>query len=173
MASKKEENEGQEAAEAKPKSNKMLIIIVAVVALLIGGGGAAVFVMMSGKGGKAADAEQAEAEAKKPKKAFYYEMRPPFVLNYQWNGRPHYLQLTVAVMSRDEDVIDLVIEHAPVLRNNLGMLLSAQDFDGMRSNEGKEALRQLIFEEIQKVIKENDEKSEGIDQVFYTNFVMQ
>lgn len=178
MAEKKEAKKGkddaEDAGEAKPKSNKMMIIIVAVVALVIGGGGAGVAVMMLGKkGDDKPSAEEAAAEAKKPKKAFYFEMAPPFVVNYQWNGRAHYLQVSFALLARDEDVVDLLREHTPVIRNNLMLLLAAQDFDGLRTLEGKESVRQLMFDEIQKIIKENEEESEGVEQLYYTNFVIQ
>ena len=43
----------------------------------------------------------------------------------------------------------------------------------MRSPEGKEAVRQLIFEDIQAVLKESEPEIEGIEQVYFINFVMQ
>lgn len=177
MAEKKDDKKGKEEApegEAKPKSNKMIIIIVAVLALVIGGAGAGVAVMMLGKksGGKEA-AEETEGKVEAQKPAHYFEMTPPFLVNYQWNGRAHYLQVTIAVMTRNKDVLDLIQEHMPVIRNNLMLLLAAQDFDGMRSMEGKESVRQLMFDEVQKILKEQQEDTEGIEQVYYTNFVMQ
>lgn len=177
MAEKKDDKKGKEAApegEAKPKSNKMMIIIVAVIALVVGGAGAGVAVMMMGKkGGDKASSEEHEEKSKKPKEANYFEMTPPFLVNYQWNGRAHYLQVTIALMTRDKDVLDLVREHTPVIRNNLMLLLAAQDFDGLRSIEGKESVRQLMFDEIQKILKEQQEDTEGLEQIYYTNFVMQ
>lgn len=176
MAEKKDDKKGKDEAaegEAKPKSNKMIIIIVAVLALVIGGAGAGVAVMMMGdkKGGDKA-AEESE-EPSKPKEALYFEMTPPYLVNYQWNGRAHYLQVSIALMTREEDVLDLVREHTPLIRNNLMLLLAAQDFEGLRSVEGKESVRQLIFDEIQKILKEQQEDTAGIEQVYYTNFVMQ
>lgn len=177
MAKKEEEKKGKEEAaegDAKPKSNKMMIIIVAVVALVIGGAGAGVAVfMMNKKGGHDKAAEETEAKEKKPKEANYFELTPPFLVNYQWNGREHYLQVTIALMSRDKEVMDLIREHTPLIRNNLMLLLAAQDFDGLRSVEGKESVRQLMFDEIQKVLKEQEEGTVGIEQVYYTNFVLQ
>jgi len=175
MAEKKDDKKGKEepaAGEAKPKSNKMIIIIVAVVALVIGGAGAGVAVMMLGKKGDE-KAETKESEPAKPKEAAYQEITPPFLVNYQWNGRAHYLQVTIALMSRDKDVLELVSEHMPVIRNNIMLLLAAQDFEGMRTMEGKESIRQLMFDEIQKILKEQKEDTEGIEQLYYTNFVMQ
>lgn len=178
MAEKKDDKKGKDEAaeggEAKPKSNKMIIIIVAVVALVIGGAGAGVAVMMmGGKKGGDKTAEESEEKAAKPKEAAYFEMTPPFLVNYQWNGRAHYLQVTIALMTRDPDVLDLVREHTPLIRNNLMLLLAAQDFDGLRSVEGKESVRQLMFDEIQKILKEQQEDTAGIEQLYYTNFVMQ
>lgn len=177
---KKEDDKGRgkgddedAAAPAKaPMSTKMVVIIVAVVALLLGGGGAgAAFYFMNKKADKAS--EEPSNEPPKPKKAFYFEMKPPFLANYQWNGRHHYLQMSIAVMARDQDVIAVVSEHQPLIRNNVGLLLSGQDFDAMRSPEGKEAIRQLIFEDIQAVLKEAEPEMEGIEQIYFINFVMQ
>jgi len=163
--------EGEAPAKA-PMSTKMVVIIVAVVALLLGGGGAgAAFYFMNKKADKAT--EEASNEPPKPKKAFYFEFKPPFLANYQWSGRHHYLQMSIAVMARDQDILSIVSEHQPLIRNNVGMLLGGQDFDAMRSPEGKEAIRQLIFEEIQGVLKEAEPETEGIEQVYFINFVMQ
>jgi flagellar FliL protein len=166
-------DEGAGGAPAKaPMSTKLIVIIAVVVALLVGGGGAgAAFYFMGKKPDKAA--EEAANEPPKPKKAFYHEFKPPFLANYQWSGRHHYVQMSIAVMARSESVIELVGEHQPLIRNNVGLLLSGQDFDSMRSPEGKEALRQLIVEDIQAVLKEADPDIEGIEQVYFINFVMQ
>ena len=63
-------------------------------------------------------------------------------------------------------------KHMPLVRNNVVMILSSQDFEVMRTPEGKDALRQAVLEEIQSIL--TDETGDaGVEQVLFTNFVMQ
>lgn len=157
----------EEQGEEKPKSKMLLIIIIALVVLLIGGGVAA-FLMMSG--GEEETAAESSEPAQMP--AIYFDFKPPFVVNYKWKNRQRYVQISLSMMTRDDSVIATLQKHMPLVRNNLVMILSAQDFEVLRTPEGKEALRQSILEELQKIM--TDETGEpGVEQVLFTNFVMQ
>lgn len=160
---KKDEKDNQD--DAPPKSKMMLIIIiVAVVALLIGGGVAA-FLLMG---------EEAPAEATEPavKPAIYHELKPPFVVNYQWQGRQRYAQISISIMTRDGSAIAALEKHMPLVKNNLLEVFGSQDFDGLRTPEGKEALRQQALETLQQIVLDETGNA-GIEQVLFTNFVMQ
>lgn len=159
----KKEDQGEE----KPKSKMLLIIIIALVVLLIGGGVGA-FLMMSG-----GDEEVAEESAEPTQQpAIYFDFKPPFVVNYQWKGRQRYVQISLSMMTRSEAVIGTIQKHMPLVRNNLVMILGAQDFEVLRTPEGKETLRQTILEELQKIMTE-ETGDPGVEQVLFTNFVMQ
>ena len=181
-----DENKNGEEQE-KPKS-KMLIIIIAVLVVLLIGGGVAAFFMLSG--GDEPVTEESSEPTQKP--AIYFDFKPPFVVNYQWKGRQRYVQISLTVMTREPAAIDLINTHMPLVRNNLVMVLGAQDFETLRTTEGKEMLRQTMLEEIQKVLMEESggapaaAGAEGgdtglmagsgvpvIEQVLFTNFVMQ
>lgn len=160
-----DKKEGQD--EEKPKSKMMLIIIIVLVVLLLGGGAAA-FLMMSG------GEEEVVAESSEPvqQPAIYFDFKPPFVVNFQWKGRQRYVQISLSMMTRSESVIETLQKHMPLVRNNLVMIFGAQEFEILRTPEGKEALRQSILEELQKIM--TDETGEpGVEQVLFTNFVMQ
>ena len=159
----KKEDQGEE----KPKSKMMLIIIIVLVVLLIGGGVGA-FLMMSG-GDEEVAAESAEP-AQKP--AIYFDFKPPFVVNYQWKGRQRYVQLSLSMMTSDAAVVETITKHMPLVRNNLVMILGAQEFEMLRTPEGKDMLRQTILEELQKIMTE-ETGDPGVEQVLFTNFVMQ
>ncbi len=160
-----EKKEGQE--EEKPKSKMMLIIIIVLVVLLIGGGVAA-FLLLSG-----GDEDSAEEQAEPTQQpAIYYDFKPPFVANYQWKNRQRYVQLSISMMTRKESVVGAVQKHMPLVRNNLVMILGSQDFEVMRTPEGKDALRQAILEELQKILTQETGEP-GVEQVLFTNFVMQ
>ncbi|HVL02081.1 MAG TPA: flagellar basal body-associated protein FliL [Dongiaceae bacterium] len=175
MAADKKEDakESAEGAE-KPKSKMMLIIIIALVVLLVGGGVAAFFILSGGDKDKKKEGEgegDAEAEVQHVP-AVYFDFKPPFIVNYQWNGRQRYVQISLSVMTRKEAVVEAIKKHMPLIRNNLVMVFSSQDFDMLRTPEGKEAVRTAALEEMQKIITE-EMGEPGIEQVLFTNFVMQ
>ena len=146
----------------------MLIIIIAVLVVLMIGGGAAAFLMMSG--GDEAPVDESAEPAQMP--AIYFDFKPPFVVNYQWKGRQRYVQISMSVMTRNAAAIETINTHMPLVRNNLVMVLGSQDFEMLRTPEGKEALRQSVLEELQKILTE-EMGEPGIEQVLFTNFVMQ
>lgn len=159
--------EKTEEQQEKPKSKMMLIIIIAVLVVLLLGGGITAFLLMSG-----GDDERAKVEAPTQQPAIYFEFKPPFIVNYQWQGRQRFAQVSLSVMTRKGSVVDAMQKHMPLIRNNLLMVFSAQDFDTLRTPEGKEALRQAVLEELQKILTEETGEP-GVEQVLFTNFVMQ
>ena len=163
------DDDKEQESEEKPKSKMMLIIVIVLVAVLVGGG-VAVFFMMSGGdgGGESSDTEEVAANAP----AIYFNLKPPFVVNYSWKGRQRYVQISVAVMTRKESAIEALQKHMPLVRNNLVMAFGSQEFEGMRTEEGKEALRQKALEELQTIVNE-ETGDPGVEQVLFTNFVMQ
>ncbi len=52
------------------------------------------------------------------------------------------------------------------------LLLSSKTHDELRSAKGKETLRKAVLKEIQKVLEAETGK-EGVEDVFFTSFVMQ
>lgn len=112
------------------------------------------------------DLEELEPEA---------ELLPPiyvpletFTVNFSHQGTLRYLQLNLSAMSRDEVVIEQLKLNMPVIRNDLIMLLSSQNYEGLITRSGKELVRKEIHEEINKIIGD-----EGVESVFITGFVMQ
>lgn len=160
----------EDKTEEQGKSgSKKLVIIIAVVVLLLIGGGVAAFFLLSGSEDSAEQVEDAEP-VQKP--AIYFDFKPPFVVNYQWKGRQRYVQISMSVMTREENVVETLETHMPLVRNNLVMILGAQDFENLRTPEGKEALRESILEEMQRILTE-EMGEPGVEKVLFTNFVMQ
>jgi flagellar FliL protein len=158
-------------AEAK-SSKKMLIIIAIVVLLTIAISVGATFFLLSGK--DEASAEGGEVVAAEPVKlpALYYDLQPPFVVTLSVDGKQRYMQIYVSVMTRDQRALDTLTLHMPLIRNKMIMLYSSQNFEAVQTAEGKDALREKSKEVIQEILTQ---ESEGavIEQVLFTNFVMQ
>jgi flagellar protein FliL len=160
--------ENEENVEKSGGGKKKLILMVVGALLLVGGSiGGTLFLV----GGDKAE-ETAEVVEEEVKKAHYFSLDPPFVVNFQGNGKGRFLQITLDAMTYDEAVLDVVRTHMPALRNNLILLFSNQVSETLATPEGKDLLRAATLTAVQQVIeKETGEK--GVDEVYFTNFVMQ
>lgn len=162
----------EENNEEAPKSGKKgLIIMIAVVALAVGAsiGGTLYFV----KQGQAdAVAEDAEPVSEAPAVAIYHQMRPSFIVNYVTDTKPRYLQAELAVMARDPALIEALIDHTPLIRSRILKELSDAKFEVIRTNDGKEALRENLLASLNDVIAQETDLS-GLESVLFTNFVLQ
>lgn len=165
--------------EGKPAGkSKLKLIILIVVGLLLAIGlsvGATLFFLKGDKKDEAKGEEHAAAqEAAKPVKkvAIYEVLAPAFVVNYNYKGRQRYMQVSVALMARDKDELDALRVHMPVLRNNLVMLFSSQDFEALSTPVGKEMLRQQTTASVQALAEKETGKM-VVEQVLFTNIVLQ
>lgn len=177
MAKKEAAADGGEAAPAGKSRLKLIIIGVVVLLLVVGiSVGATWFLLGSkhGKDEKPAEEEASEqAEAKPVKKeAVYQFIAPAFVVNFTFNGRPRFMQVSVSLMGRDEKQMEALNAHMPLIRNRLVMLFSSQDFPTLMTPVGREMLRQQATATVQELAtKEVGEPV--IEQVLFTNFVLQ
>ncbi len=190
MAEERKEDELAEGADeqkqAKGKSGLLKIILIAVGALAFLGVNAGITVMLVGSktppptpeeqvaaAEKKAEDDKKQSETEAANKGpIYFKFDPAFVVNFQAQDQVRFLQVTVEVMARDEKVIAAVEQHTPVIRNNLILLFSSQDFTTISTRVGKERIRAQVLAEIQKVLKENIGRP-GVEAVFFTSFVMQ
>lgn len=179
MAKKEEAKAPAADADGKPAGkSKLKLIILIVVGLLLAIGlsvGATLFFLKGDKKEEAKSEEHAKTEdAGKPvkKQAIYEVLAPAFVVNYNFKGRQRYMQVSVALMGRDKAELDALHEHMPVLRNNLVMLFSGQDFEALSTPVGKEMLRQQTTASVQALAQKETGKM-AVEQVLFTNIVLQ
>ncbi|MDR7285423.1 flagellar FliL protein [Pseudomonas corrugata] len=161
-----------EAAVKDPASKgKIKLIILIVVALLaaIGMSVGATWFFMHNAQSKPAAAETAVA-GKQP--AIFEPMAPAFVANYNQNGRQRYMQVSITMQGRDQAELEALKVHMPVIRNNLVMLFSGQDFTALATPVGQEMLRQKATASVQEVAQKELGKV-VIEQLLFTNFVLQ
>ena len=102
----------------------------------------------------------------------YIYFEPAFVVNYGSTGRMKYLRTDVALKVSSVEAAEKVSYHKPYLRNNLVMLLSAQEPEIMNSPQGREELRGTALEEVKALMTEL-EGMPYIDDVYFNNFVVQ
>lgn len=176
-----EEAEGQEGE--KPASNKKKFIFFGVLVLVLIGasiGGTLLAVKMLtpepevavelDEDGNPINNEEEAEPSKSP--AIYFPLNPPLIVNYQAQGRQRFLQAEITIMAREDDVIESVELHMPMIRNSLIMLFSGQVYSELQTEEGREILRQEALVELQAIIEKELGKP-GIEKVLFTNLVMQ
>ncbi|MDX5298076.1 MAG: flagellar basal body-associated FliL family protein [Gammaproteobacteria bacterium] len=162
-----------EQPQAAPKGGKMKIIILIAVIVLIAVG-VSVGVTLYLLGGDSETESTAEAETAAPAlpaPAQYFEFDRPFVVTLNAEGRQRYLQVFVALLAREPTVLAAVELHNPVLRNRLLSLFGQQDFLALQTEEGRLALQTATLEAINEILAK--ESAGSIEQVLFTNFVMQ
>jgi flagellar FliL protein len=162
---------GQLAAAPRAGIGKVLLILT-VLLLVAAGTGAGVYYTLAGK--IAAEKDATEAASAQPKgPALYVALDPPFVVNFEAEQLVRFLQVTVQVMSRDPATVDLIKANDPVVRNDLLLLLGNQHYDTLSSREGKENLREAALEAVRKVVANAGGRSDLVEAVYFTSFVMQ
>ena len=73
-------------------------------------------------------------------------------MNFEAEQLVRFLQVTVQVMSRDPETVEVVKANDPVVRNDLLLLLGNQHYETICSREGKEKLRLQALDTVRKVV---------------------
>ncbi|SDS22163.1 flagellar basal body-associated protein FliL [Pseudomonas prosekii] len=149
---------------------KLIILIVVAVLLAIGLSVGATWYFMHNAQSKPAETAETAATGKQP--AIFEAMAPAFVANYNQNGRQRYMQVSITMLGRNQADLEALKVHMPVIRNNLVMLFSGQDFATLATPVGQEMLRQKATASVQEVAQKELGKV-VIEQLLFTNFVLQ
>ena len=179
--------------KSTPKGGKGKMIIIMVLVMLVTTGviiGVLYFTgALGGKSSSKDDSEHASDEEKElvVKKAFYINMQPAFIVNFEEQTQAAYLQIEMQAMTYDNRITDEMNKHKPVIRNNILLILSAQKFEEVRTREGKEKLQQQVLEAVQEIVGESmaatikasgeelakGESAPNVEQIYFTSFIMQ
>ena len=112
------------------------------------------------------------AKPKSTKPPQYLPLDPPLVVSFQDREQIRFLQVTVELMARDDKAIAAVQAHAPVIRNNLLMLMGGPTLAELVSRDGKEQLRASALAEVQQILIAHT-GSPGVEELYFTSFVVQ
>jgi flagellar FliL protein len=169
---KKEESKTKQGTSFK----KMLVLGLIGLMVIGGGVGAALyfggFLNLAAATAQVEDDESSSNPVASNAPPNYLTLDPPFIVNFGDETMLRYLQVGVAVMTRDQAIIEQVTNNLPHIRNNLIMLFGNQDQNTLNSTEGKETLRRQTLEEIQSILQKEIGKA-GVEDVYFTSFVMQ
>lgn len=191
----KPEGKAEGAAASSAGPSQMKLVIVGAVALFVAVLGAQVAApvlnrMIEGHGQVAAPAAEGEAaavaeaapieiaaaEPEKPKEplepAQYVGLDPPFVVSFDEEDGPRYVQIQIQAMTRSEKTIEEIKKHSPAVRNSFLFLLGSYKLEELATLAGKEKLRAELTTKANEVLAKNG--SEGtIEELYFTNFVIQ
>jgi len=165
-----------EAAEGGGK--KKLILIIVGILLLVGIAVGATIFLMSGDDGaegteEATAEEPAEAAVEEaPIPAQYVKLKPEFVVNFNVGTRQRFLQVSIEIMTRSQTIVDAIELHNPMLRNEIIRVLSDQDFNVLRTPEGKVAMQETLKKVVADALT-RESGVNGVEALLFTNFVMQ
>jgi flagellar FliL protein len=157
-------------AAAKSAGKKKLLFIIVATVVVLAGGGAGAFFFLGGHGDKAKDAKAEHVPAGPP---LYVALDPPFVVNFEASAAVRFLQITVQLMSRDPEVVEMIKSNDPVIRNDLLLLFGNQSYEVVATREGREKLRAQALATVRNAIKSAGGKSEHVEAAYFTSFVMQ
>ena len=170
-----EEAEGEEGGGGKSKMG-LIVIVVALLAVFAGGGYFAApyiqdMISPAEAGAEAETVEEPEPANTKP--ALFASLHPPLVINITDSyGESHFLQVTLEVMARDQDVINEVKNHSAVIRNSLILMYGSVDFEYVIQRAGKEKMLSDALEEIQDIVKRETGVT-GVEAVYFTGLIIQ
>lgn len=103
--------------------------------------------------------------------ATYFQMPNPFTSNL--SDSDAFVQIAVAVATYyDGRVLDAIKAHETAIRSDVLLMLAQEQQLVLSTPEGKEALQKKMTRLINKVLKEKTGYG-GVDNVYFTNFVIQ
>jgi flagellar protein FliL len=171
-----------EAGDGQGGRKKIILIVGAAILVLLLVSGGLTFWLLTGDSStdpaatpgatEAAEGEQGEDWTIPTGRIIYVPLHPAFVVNFSGDSDVRFLQIELQIATRDPNVPPKMIEHDPAVRNNLVMLFASQKPSDLETREGKEQLRKQVLDEIRKVMKQVG-ASDKIENVYFTNFVMQ
>lgn len=166
-----DDGNGADTPPAGGGKKKIILLIVGALLLVAVAVGVTFWLMKDQLVGGAEDEPVAEA-APVVLPVQYVIMKPEFVVSFQVGPRQRFLQLTLEVMTRQPAVVEALRLHDPLLRNEVIRIISEQDFNHLRTAEGRVELQQRLLEHIASLVK-RESGAEGVEAVLFTNLVMQ
>ncbi len=164
--------EREEGGDEKKSPKKLIIIIVAALVLLAAGGGATFF-FLKGDSAKEETVEHAdEDESKVPVEKLYFDLGKPIVVDFPKGSSVQHGRISISILVEGAETIEVLKKNEPMIRNNLLMLIGAQDAVKLNTTEGKEALREAMLEDVLSVVEKMEGKGQ-VEEIFFTSFVMQ
>ncbi len=160
---------GSPAKESTGGKKKMVMLILVAILSIGAGVGGTWYFMQSQQGEE--DEEPKKKKKKKPTEFIKFE---PFTVNLhpEEDGERHYLQVEISLKVNQTEVVGIVKEKMPEIRNKTLLLLSSKKASEIFTLEGKQQLGKSIVEEIQLIVGDED-FNEDIKETLFISFIIQ
>lgn len=156
--------------ESGGSKKKLIIIVIGALVLIASAVGGALMFMGSDEAEPEPEVEIVEEVVKGD--PVYVDLKPAFTVNLDPDDAVGFLQISMQILTFDEDVAADIEKHKPLIRNNLMILFGMQKSVALRLPEGKTKLQSDVLGIVQSIINESGSGGE-VDNVFFTTFVMQ
>jgi len=160
--------------DSPPAARKSKLWLFVGLGVVLVGLGAGAWLFLANPAAPAAEGEDGPvAEKPSSKPPIYQSLHPALVVNFKDEaGDPHYMQITMEVMSREQSVINAVREHTPAIRNALILLYSGAIFESVETRAGKEKMLADGRAEIERIVAEASGER-GVEALYFTSLVIQ
>lgn len=153
-------------------SMKKLVMVIVIVQVIMFGGLAAFLTMSGLTGGGGQHQAAGEDSDTIDKSEPIYISFEKFTVNFGGRQASHFMQVEIQAMTHDSSIEAEVAKHMPVIRNRIILILSSQTLESVTSLEGKDNLREQILVAMQEILQQRSKKT-GIEEIYFTSFVMQ
>lgn len=171
MADEETKDAAASEEEAPSGGGKKKIILLAVGAIALVAAAVGITVMVIG--GDSAEETVEEVVEEELEEPIYVALDPTFVVNYKdADARTRFLKADLNLMTYESEVEETISKHMPLIRGKLVSLFNQQIFEELIHQEGKDAFRAAALVEVQSVLETHLGKP-GVEQVYFTTFVMQ
>lgn len=188
-------------APAPAKRGVGIGVLIGVVVLAVAASSGVAFVLVqqmapaavAPSDGEAVEEEEEEEELAEP---IFHSMEPAFIVNLADQDVMRYLQIEMQVMTRKQETIDKLVKMMPAVRNELLLVFGSKHYAELSGREGKEQLQAEALLRIESVLtgkpvselaaaatedkpakgkkkSKKSKRSNGIEAVYFTSFVMQ
>ncbi|MFW5451101.1 MAG: flagellar basal body-associated protein FliL [Methylophagaceae bacterium] len=106
--------------------------------------------------------------------ALYYKFPEPITINFQRQSKKEMrlLQVKIALMSYDQDIIDNASRNLPMLHDSLRTLFTEQTMESVSTVTGRKEIQSTALSTLKTIFKEETGK-DSLEAVYFTSFIMQ
>jgi len=182
------EDSGEEGGGGKGNAKIKIIIIAAAAGVLLLGLGLGIGLFAAGMfsdGGDPQTEETASAEDEpeemeeeveerdsREKRHSIYVSVGKLLATVEHNGATRYIQAEMDLVGYNKEVMDDAQHDMPAIRNRLLLLFASQNFDEVRTVEGREALRAASIKAVNEVLGFGP-RGDKVEDAYFTAFVLQ
>ena len=189
MANEPEEEKKENSD--KSASTMKIVIVAVILSILLSGGMVGITLYLVGgfdqlsdpvqqsdidgeenDDGEGDEDEDEETVTEPSGPPLYFPIDPKFVVSFHDQKKARFMQFSIEVMTRNENVIEQLKLHLPAIRSSLLLLFSSQDYEKVSSREGKEQFLVEIAEDINKTLEKLNGPT-GVESAYFNSFVVQ